>query len=63
MTNWKDEHLKFLGKQVIVTLNNDGPVITRGKLLGFSDGGEFEILEEDGFVHYCWPMLHVQEVE
>jgi hypothetical protein len=35
-------------------------VITEGKLLGFGQGGDFEILEDDGFVHYCWPMLKIE---
>lgn len=42
----------------------DGPphenVITEGLLLAFGDGGDFEILEDDGFVHYFWPMLKIE---
>lgn len=56
----------FLGKQVRVRLGTetDGvtPVVVEGKLLGFGDGGEFEVEESDGAVHYCWPMLEVEEV-
>lgn len=54
----------LLGKRVYVRLGeHEGkPVITTGQLLGFGDGGDFEILEDDGFVHYCWPMLEVEEV-
>jgi hypothetical protein len=35
-------------------------VVTEGVLLGFGDGGDFEILEDDGLIHYCWPMLKVE---
>jgi hypothetical protein len=49
----------LLGKQVVVTL---GPaVIVEGRLLGFGEGGEFEVLCDDGFVHYCWPMLDIED--
>lgn len=59
------EARKFLGKRVKVTLDNQNSadVITTGKLLGFGDDGEFEILEDDGYVHYCWPMLKIEEVK
>ena len=61
----------LLGQQVRVVLDyTDGtvhvgeergiPTITEGRLLGFGDGGDFEILEDDGLVHYCWPMLKVE---
>jgi hypothetical protein len=59
----------LLGQQVRVVLgyeDSEGdvdrgiPVITEGQLLGFGQGGDFEILEDDGFVHYCWPMLKVE---
>jgi hypothetical protein len=57
----------LLGKRVRVVLhkpqpgNRDKAVITTGKLLGFGDGGYVEIEEDDGFVHYCWPMLEIEE--
>lgn len=35
-------------------------VVTEGILLGFGEGGDFEILEDDGFVHFCWPMLKIE---
>ena len=52
----------LLGQQVRVTLDlNDGYApICEGKLLGFGDGGDFEILGDDGTVHYCWPMLRIE---
>jgi len=59
----------LLGKRVTVILDEGGypdpkspAVIVTGKLIGFGQGGDFEILEDDGFVHYCWPMLGVEEV-
>lgn len=54
-----------LGQQVEVYLGDDSDgdgnhrVVVRGQLLGFGQGGDFEILCEDGMVHYCWPMLNV----
>lgn len=36
-------------------------VIAEGLLLGFGDDGTVEIEEDDGFVHYCWPMLEIEE--
>jgi hypothetical protein len=60
-----DQARKLLGRRVTVTLKlPDGgaeAVITTGVLLGFGEGGEFEVLEADGFVHYCWPMLTIEE--
>lgn len=53
---------KLLGKQVTVILNHDDPkAVSRGQLLGFGEGGNIEILEDDGFIHYCWPMLEIRE--
>lgn len=54
----------LLGKQVKVTYRNgvEGHLIAEGQLLGFGDGGDFEILDSCGFVHYGWPMLAIVEV-
>jgi hypothetical protein len=49
----------LLGEQVRVKL--DEQVIVTGRLLGFGDCGTVEILEDDGFVHYCWPLLSMEE--
>jgi hypothetical protein len=49
----------LLGKQVVVTL---GPAtIVEGRLLGFAEDGDFEVLGDDGVVHYCWPMLDIED--
>ena len=53
----------LLGQQVRVALDlKDGACapVTEGKLIGFGDGGDFEILDDEGFVHYCWPMLRIE---
>jgi hypothetical protein len=50
----------LLGRKVEVKL--DAEVLVRGIFLGFGEGGDAEILEDDGFVHYCWPMLAVVEI-
>ncbi|AQT25777.1 RNA binding protein [Mycobacterium phage EniyanLRS] len=54
----------LLGKRVVVILEQGDceMVVSVGQLLGFGDGGDVEILEDDGFVHYCWPMLDVREI-
>ena len=58
----KDEAQQFLGKRVRITLDDDGAVIVTGQLLGLGEGGNFEILEDDGLVHYCWPLLKIELV-
>lgn len=40
---------------------NPKPVIAKGKFLAFGEYGEFIIQEEDGDIHYCWPMLDIKE--
>lgn len=35
-------------------------VIVEGLFLGFGDGGNFEILEDDGLIYHCWPMLGIE---
>lgn len=63
----QEETRALLGKRVEVTLvrgsiDGSDAIISRGQFLGFGDGGEVEILEDDGFVHHCWPMLDIREV-
>lgn len=56
----------LLGQQVEVVLSReDGKesVIARGRLLAFDDGGEVRLLDDMGFVHYCWPMLEIRKVD
>ncbi len=38
-------------------------VIVEGIFLGYGDGGEFEIMEDDCFVYHCWPLLEIKLVE
>lgn len=58
----------YLGKQVRVTLAHtedpDGEPkrIAEGMLLGLGESGEFVIQDDMGFVHYCWPLLDIEEV-
>lgn len=65
---WQKDCAGLLGKRVRVTLDHGGypdpgspSVIVTGQLLGFADSGEFEILMDDGFTHYAWPMLDIEE--
>ncbi len=66
----QNKEAKFLGKRVKITLDKGGypdptspAVIIEGQFLGFGDDGEFEVLMEDGFVHYGWPLLDVELAE
>ena len=56
-----DSWRRLLGKNVVVRL--DDQVVTRGRLIALDDGGEAKLVDEMGFVHYCWPMLDVTEDE
>jgi hypothetical protein len=51
-----DRH-QFLGKHVRVTLAEN--VVAAGRLLGFGEGGDFE-LEDAGFVYHAWPLLDIE---
>ena len=65
MQTTRDEAAAFLGKRVRVTLDRPThePVqIVEGKLLALGEDGTFEVLEDDDFVHFCWPMLKIEEV-
>lgn len=54
----------LLGRKVRIRLDSDKhDIIVEGQLLGFGDGGNFEILTEDGFVHYCWPLLEITPLD
>jgi hypothetical protein len=54
----------LLGKRVRVVLGqeNGNAVISQGRLLGFGTDGTVEIYEDDCTVHFCWPMLDIEEV-
>jgi len=49
-----DSWRKLLGKNVIVKL--DDQIVARGRLIAFDDGGEAKVVDDMGFMHYCWPM-------
>lgn len=55
---------EYLGRRVRVVLNREGDlgpeVVAHGRLLRFSAMGECVLWEDDGDVHWCWPMLEVQ---
>lgn len=56
--------VSLLGKRVRVVMDyRDEKAVAEGKLLGFGDGGDFELLEDDGFIHYCWPLLKIEEIK
>lgn len=52
----------LLGRWVRVTLQDidAAPVIAKGQLLSYSDGGECVLRDEMGLIHHCWPMLRVE---
>lgn len=62
-----DEMRALLGKQVVVTLQREDPpesaVVARGQLLKIADSGEFVVMDDGGFCHYCWPALDMREAE
>jgi hypothetical protein len=61
MSTYTQETAKFLGEEVSVTLDGgDSPVIVKGKLLSFTDDGQFVIQDECLTLHYCWPLLHIE---
>jgi hypothetical protein len=52
----------LLGQKVRCSLGDN--TIIQGTLLGFGEGGDFEIQDEaTGFIHYCWPLLTIEAVE
>jgi hypothetical protein len=62
-----EEARALLGQRVRVTMvrggeGGDPQTITSGVLVGFGQGGDFEILEGDGMIHYCWPMLQIERI-
>jgi hypothetical protein len=57
---WHKTITAFLGQQVEVLLAATDNVVAKGQLLGFGDGGDVEILQDDGLVHHCWPMLEMR---
>jgi hypothetical protein len=64
--SWADRNMALLGKQVRVTLDRPehGPAhVTNGRLLCFGDEGTLVIVQDDGFVHYAWPMLDIEACE
>jgi hypothetical protein len=53
----------LLGSQVRVTLNPGDPLaIASGRLLSFTNDGETCVQYDDGVIHWCWPMLYLEEV-
>lgn len=61
-----EEIRSFLGQRVRISYSQDNGQfreVSVGTFIGFSEGGDFEILEDDGFVHFCWPLLHIEKVD
>jgi hypothetical protein len=60
----------LLGKHVRVSLGKNvsylgsgKEVVVTGVLVGFGESGDFEIVDDcDSTLHYCWPMLDIEEV-
>lgn len=51
----------LLGRDSIVTISKEPLVLTRGRLMSVSEAGEVGLLDEDGFMRWCWPMLDIRE--
>jgi hypothetical protein len=60
LTQWHAHVTSLLGKRVKVKLA--AHVVQEGVLLGYGDGGDVELRQDDGMVHHCWPLLEVEEV-
>ncbi len=65
MPNTKEEWDKartLLGQQVRVVLDyDDDNAIAEGKLLSLCEDGEIVVQDNCGMVHYCWPLLEIEE--
>ena len=61
-TEWVNTNRDLLGKRVAALIDYERGVVSIGKLMGFGEGGDFEVLEDDGFLHYCWPLLSIEEI-
>lgn len=53
---------RLLGETVVATLAMDPRAVVTGTLLAAADSGEVVIRSDDGFLHYCWPMLDISPV-
>jgi hypothetical protein len=57
---------KLLGREVEVVLvrkdEHRDEVISRGKLMRWSDEGEIVVKDDNDFLHYCWPALEIRPV-
>lgn len=51
----------LLGKNVVVTLDDTTKIVARGRLLAFDQWGEVVLEDEMGGLHYCWPLLRIEE--
>lgn len=55
-----DRARALLGQPVIASLDDD--IVAEGRLLSVSDSGEFVLVDDMGFTHYCWPLLDIAGV-
>lgn len=57
-------YAEFIGCRVEAVLDR-GPVsdtVQLGRLLSTTDDGEFQIEDDNGVIHFCWPLLDIREV-
>lgn len=54
---------QFLGRQVRVMygIENATKLVAEGRLIALDEGGGLVIVDDDDFVHYCWPNLVIIE--
>jgi hypothetical protein len=43
-----------------VLLRKDPEVVARGQLMCFDDGGGIVLLDDNGFLAFCWPRLRMR---
>lgn len=57
--------IDLLGEEVVVTLSSDKKPksVAYGTLLSFGDSGEIVLKDDEGFLHYCWPLLEIRRAD
>ena len=54
------ESLHLIGKYVRVSYGEAGYTVIRGRLLSIDEFGECAVVDDEGIMHYCWPLLNIE---
>lgn len=52
---------RFIGQEVVITLQRVPTVCAVGTLLDLSEDGEARYVRPDGTIWRCWPVLAIEE--